>query len=598
MLGGEQNVTGQEIVMLNRHYKVRFRWSQWLLSLVAVTALFLVACGAAATATPPSLQPSTPAPGNVVPGQPTPAPQATAVPTPMVSARDSATVVTEAEPASIGGWSYGCSAEIHSMACAELTVDPISWINSTTYELELLSGFTHYEQIDPNRWRYTLREGVKYHNGKPFTPESTLYGFEYNGHSDYSGNGNSYIGGVIHGELVPGEPMKVDVVCDSPCPIFPRTGIFSKFLEPESYQAMTEDERNAQTISFGPYAISDWQPGVHTKFEIYEDYISSGVFDSQLPTIQEIVHVYRPEAIVRASMLATGEADWAADIGFDEVSRVPQAKTGTTTEVYALILDTMWHPELQKKQVRQALAHAIDCQGLMDSLFSGQIQCHASISPPGSVGVTSENSRPREYNPDLARQLLAEAGYDPANAIDINSRPGSNIRGLEILEAVITYWREVGVTSNLNAWGDLAKAREIQLSGCGVYTNEPGYREALDCSARGPASPYFTSSHAYEIATSDEILDFQRQGNLRSGCFSRSSRVCFRELQELIEKASATPEGAERTQLMTEVGNIGYEEVYHIPLFAVKMVYGLGADVSWEPMYAPRFRANTMHFTK
>jgi ABC-type transport system substrate-binding protein len=482
------------------------------------------------------------------------------------------------------------------MACAELTVDPMGWIDSQTFEVVLLSGFTAYEQLEPDRWRYTLREGVKFHNGKPWTPESSLFGLEYNAKTDVSGNGASYTGGGYRGELVPGEDMKVDVVCDNPCPIIPRATIFDKFLEPEWYESASEEERSSQTISFGPFEISEWVPGVHTKFEIYEDYVSTEPYDGRMPTIQTITHTYRAEATVRSSMLAAGEADWAADIGFDEIDRVPQAKTGTTTEVYALIPDTMWHPELKKQQVRLALAHAIDCEEMLNSLFGGQIQCHGSISPPGSVGVTAENSRPREYNPELARQLLEEAGYDPANAIDINSRPGSNIRGLEILEAVVTYWRDVGVTSNLNSWSDLAKARDIQLSGCGVYTDEPGYREALDCVERGPAAPHSATSHVYEIATSDEILDFQRQGNLRMGCFSRSSRVCYPELQQKMETASATPAGPERSALMTEIGDIAYEEVYHFPLFAVKMVYGLGADVKWEPMYAPRFRGNTMHF--
>ena len=113
---------------------------------------------------------------------------------------------------------------------------------------------------------------------------------------------------------------------------------------------------------------------------------------------------------MRASMLATGEADWAVDIGFEEEDRVPQAKSSKTTEVYTLVLDLMWHPELQKQKVRLALAHAIDCEGLLQSLFGDRVQCHGAISPKGTVGITPENSAPREYNPELPRQLL------PANA--------------------------------------------------------------------------------------------------------------------------------------------------------------------------------------
>jgi peptide/nickel transport system substrate-binding protein len=479
------------------------------------------------------------------------------------------------------------------MGCQELTQDYIGWIDTKTLEPVLLSGFTKYEMIEPNRWRYTLREGVKFHNGEPWNAEAAKLGLDWNGVGSNPGNSLSYTG-VTTGEVV--DELTVDVVCEDPCPIFPRTGIFTEFVAPQWWATASEEEKSRTTNGFGPYRIIEYNPGVDTQFEIYQDYIPSDAYDAQAPTIQFITHTYRAEATVRASMLIAGEADWAADIGFEEKQRVPQSKQSGTTEVYTLVLDLMWHPELEKQKVRLALAHAIDCQGLLDSLFHGEIQCHAAIAPPGSLGITSENSKPREYNPELARQLLKEAGYDPANEINVNTRPGSNVKGLELMEAVVTYWREVGVNSNLNAWSDLGKARDIQLSGCGQFTEEPGYKENLDCAQRNPPGPFFASSHAYEIATSDEILDMQRQGQARMGCFGRSSRVCFPDLQRKIETAAATPAGPERRRLMTEIADIAYEEVYFIPLFAVQMVYGLSDDVEWEPMYAPRFRGNTMRF--
>ena len=110
--------------------------------------------------------------------------------------------------------------------------------------------------------------------------------------------------------------------------------------------------------------------------------------------------------------------------------------------------------------------------------------------------------------------------------IHINTRPGSNIRGEELLEAVVQFWRDVDVNAQLNSFGDLGAARELQISGCGRFSGEPGYQEAMDCADRDPPGPAFRSSHAYEVATSNEILDMQRFNNSRLSCFSRSSRHC------------------------------------------------------------------------
>ncbi len=577
-----------------RHWQVGTR--RIMLWVLLLTLLILaVACGAAATPTAPAAT-QAPTPGaGAVSGQPT----ATALPKPTTAppraapARNKAIVVTEAEPASVGSWTVGCSSEIHSMGCKELTQDFMGWIDSKTYQTVLMSGFESYQQIAPNRWRYKIRPGVKFHNGEPFNAEAAKLSLDFLGVGSNPDNRVNYTG-VTTGEVV--DDLTVDVVCKLACPIFPRTAMFNHFVAPKWWATATPEQKNATSMGYGPYKNIGYRPGVDSQFEAYDGYVATPIYDGQKPTIRFITHVYRAEATVRTAMLISGEADWAADIGFEEKTRVPQTKQSTTTEVYTLVLDTLWHPELKKQKVRLALAHAIDCQSLLDGLFKGQLKCHGAIAPPGSVGITAENSKPREYNPALARKLLAEAGYDAKNEINIYSRPGSNIRGLEILEATVTYWREVGVNSKLNAIGDLGKAREIQLAGCGQYAKEPGFTEKWDCLERGPHSSFPASSHAYEIATSDEYLDMQRQSQLRMGCLSRSTRVCNAALQKQIDTAAQAPPGAERTRLMTEVADLAYQEVYFIPFFAVQMVYGMGKDVTWEPMYAPRFRGNTMHF--
>ena len=583
--------------------------------LVPVTLALLVgiACGAAdpapaeTTAAPPAAEQqapqaipkATPVPDQSMDtpaSQPTAVPRPTAAPPKVVSARDHAVIVTEAEPASVGAWSEGCSAEIHSLGCQDFVTDYLTWLDDRTTEIVPLSGVESWKQLAPDKWQFKLRPGVKFHNGAHWNAEAAKFGVDYNGVVSNPSSSISWTGPDVVGEVV--DELTFNVICPRSCPIYPRTALFTDFQDPAWFQAADESERSRLTVGFGPYRIIDYKGGVHTKFEAYEDYLPNDNFYSQAPTIKFFTHVYRQEASVRAAMIIAGEADWAADIGFDEQKRVPKSVSGKTAEVYLLVLDTVFHPELKKQKVRQALAQAIDCKSLIDSLFDGKLKCHAAVSMMGTVGITPENSKPREYDPELARQLLAEAGYDPDNQININTRPGSNIRGLEILEATINYWREVGVNSKLNAWGDLAKAREVQSSGCGKFTSEPGYKEAMDCAQRDPPGAYYASSHAYEIATSNEILDMQRFNNSRLSCFSRSSRVCIPEFEEIKNAANAIPEGADRTQAMIDIADFAYEQVFFIPFFEVSYVYGLSKDMEWEPYYAPRLRGNTMHFSK
>jgi peptide/nickel transport system substrate-binding protein len=94
---------------------------------------------------------------------------------------------------------------------------------------------------------------------------------------------------------------------------------------------------------------------------------------------------------------------------------------------------------LRKKKVRQALVHAMNCPVMVETLYDGQSECLGNVAPPGTTGITPENSEPYEFNPDLARQLLEEAEYDPANEITIYVRAGRFYRNVEVAEATQSY---------------------------------------------------------------------------------------------------------------------------------------------------------------
>ncbi|MDA0734578.1 MAG: ABC transporter substrate-binding protein, partial [Chloroflexi bacterium] len=377
-----------------------------------------------------------------------------------------------------------------------------------------------------------------------------------------------------------------------PPQILPRTTMFLKFQAPAWWSSADQDTRDRRTIGFGPYKIVDWTPGGEVELHAFPEYSSNTAFDSQAPTIDRVFQVWRNEQIVRAAMVQTGEADWAEDIGFDNIDRVPRASTGSTNEVYTLVADNIWHPELSKKDVRRALALAIDCDALMQALYSGLHACFGNISQAGTIGITPQNSAPYQYDPNLARQLLTNAGYDPNNVVRIHTRAGRVYRDVELWEAVVSYWREVGVNAELQVMESSVHIN-VRRSGCGALENP------LTCPTSQPPGPLFASSHYFELATSNEALDFQRQALLRLSCFNVNSRVCDPSsggIEDKIANAIATPLGPERQQRMVELANIAHDEYYFIPMFQVVSVLGTASDLQWLPRYDSRVRVNTMRF--
>ena len=577
----------------------RFKWVHWALGLVALMTVGLIACGGAAE---PTAAPVPTSPADVV-LVPTAGIAATAVPPAATSARDTARFVTNEEPTTLGAASANCGGNIQNTVCDDIASDPLTWIDNNTFEVVPLQPLVSWKQLEPALWEFKLREGVKFHNGAPWNAEQAAFWIDFFGDEETSGHSNSNdfsFHGVIGGIAV--DEFTLNVTCGKPCPILPKTTIFTKFQDVGWFQQASEDEIERMTVGLGPYKIVEWRAGVEVELEANEDYIPSGAFDGQAPTVKHIFQVWRNEPLVRAAMLEAGEADWA-EISLDDRDRVPKFKVGTNNEAYIYNIDTVHHPELSKAKVREALNLATDCETLMTNIFDNLLKCYGNIAQTGTVGITPENSAGYPYDPERARELLAEANYDPANEIVLSIRSQRVPKDVEYAEAVVTFWTEVGINAKLQVVESSVHAG-IGRSNCGHGRTREEFDAAAGnglrekCITLGPGKPTFASMQMSAPATSTESLDFSRQGILRNSCFSRSSGVCEDELERMIEEANATDTGPLRTQRQEAIANHVHDHFHFHPNFITVVVYGLSADLEWEPYYAPRIRANTFRFSK
>ena len=592
-------------------------WKTVLIWLVLLAAVLAVACGgAAATPAPAETTPPTTAPTSVLQATATPipdatptsAPTATPLPSGITSARDSITLVLPEEPVNLSMY-YSTGASLNQSVNKSNLQDPLAWQSGDDLRIVPTSATTGWEQLEVDTWRFQLRQGVKFHNGEEFNAQAALPSLNELG-SPTSESGSVNYTGAFTAQVV--DDFTVDINCVAPCPIFPQSAFQVGFEAPEWYASVPEEESVRMSVGLGPYMQVDWSPGVSITMEAYEDYVPAGDhFEFQKPFIRDVTWFWRDEPTVITAMVQTGEADIGWDVGVDAAGVLPanMIKSGSSAETYSLTMNTIWHPEIKKLKVRQAMMHAINCQELIESLYSGFTTCRGNIIWPGIVGATERNTAPYEYNPELARQLLEEADYNPENKITISSRAARVVKQVEVSEALQAYWADVGINSVIQIIEPSIRS-ERTLCGIGKATQEvlaasgrdpnvdaptmADYQAALD---KGGADCHYGDLMGNQ--PSNETLDFGRQMNYYMRCNSIRSLVCDPSPGGIEEQvvAALAASGEERVRLMEAAADIFHDQVLMVTLFDLPVVYAVDPKLNWEPRLDPNVRVSAMWFS-
>jgi peptide/nickel transport system substrate-binding protein len=592
-------------------------WRQWPLLLFTLIGLVSLACSSASTPTSTSPQQAStsnaPTPTRV-PGAtptltpvPTVAPAATPLPSNVTSARDTLRLVVDSEPITMNP--MVTTAGLTGAVNKDNLVDPLTWQSGDDLRIVPTTATTGWEQLNESQWRFHLRQGVKFHNGEPWNAQAAIPLIEFQGVGTNDNSSFAYTGG-IKGQVV--DDYTLDLLCDTPCPILPNTSFFLTFEAPEWFAGASEEELTRNAVGFGPYKLTQWDAGVSVTQEAYEDYVPAGDhFEFQKPYIKNLTWYWRGEPTVAAAMVQSGEADIVWDVGVDAGDALPEnmLRSGGSAEVFVLRPNALWHPELQKKAVRQAITHAINCQEIVDSLYGGRTRCLGNIIWPGVIGATEENSAPYQYDPELAQQLLEEANYDPSNQITITGRGTRIPKQVEVYEAVVGYLDQVGMSVDVNVV-DASVWRDTRLCGIGRAVNDVLIASGRDPDKDKPTMEDFAAAKAKggascaqadltDDAPSNETLDFGRQLNRYMTCLDQRSTFCDPSpggVEETIPIALAAS-GQERQDILQRMADIHREEVVHIPLFELPVSYAVDPKLNWKPRFDRRVRASSMWFS-
>ena len=202
-------------------------------------------------------------------------------------------------------------------------------------------------------------------------------------------------------------------------------------------------------VGTGPYKFVEWERDNYIRLTRWEEN------PGPKPVIKNIRIVHRPEAAVRVSGLKAGEFDLITAAPPENVPSLIsdgfKIFVGDSTQSMYIGLNIYGRSEpLADKRVRQALLYAVDMDAIWETVAGGygtRLQCQ--IVAPGGFGYNADLVGRYDYDPDKAKELLAEAGFADGLTLPGSVTNARYFRDRPLMDAVVAQWAAVGVNVDL-----------------------------------------------------------------------------------------------------------------------------------------------------
>ena len=407
----------------------------------------------------------------------------------------------------------------------------------------LAEGWT--VSADQKTYEFKLREGLKFHNGDPFTADDVKFSF-------HRAKGSRTLHEKVKEVTVLG-PARVRFQLHDPWPDFMTyygTMVSGAgWIVPKKYvERVGDDGFKRAPIGLGPYKFVSQTPGVELVMEAYEGYWR------KMPSVKRLIFKSVPESTTRMAMLKRGEVDVAYLLDVpqaQEVKRDPTLKLAFSGGIATWFLDFLdqWDPKSPwaDRRVRLAANYAIDRQALSDAETLG-----ASKPAGNHVPRTFEFALPIEpypYDPAKAKQLLAEAGYPNGfDAGELHQLPPYFSLG----EAIVGYFQAVGIRTRMRPMERAAylaliaskKAKGVCVCTSALYGN--------------------AASRMSEVIPSD-------------GAYAYGG---YPDIDALFKQQALETDKKKREAMLHQIQRLVYERVRYGPIFEYMWPSGVGPRVA------------------
>lgn len=365
--------------------------------------------------------------------------------------------------------------------------------------------------VDNKTIDFELRKDVKFHDGIPFTAEDVVYTFNYVSDPKSKVSTQSNVNWIKNAEMLDKYRVRLNLVKPFPAAIEYLANLLP-ILPVDFFGEGGVAGGNGRLVGTGPYKLVEFVPGKHTICEINPNYFENSPKGKGY--INRIEFRTIPDQATQAAELLSGGTDWIWYVPQDQAKRLAEsgkvtvqpAETMRVSFLYFDVTGKTGFEPLKNYKVRQAIAHAIDREAIVKYVMGpGARVCHTPCYP-GQFGCEESAVVKYEFNPEKAKRLLKEAGYENGFKVKIYTW-----KSREWSEAVAGYLQRIGIKADVNLLPYTAVREKVHGNQVPILHGDWGSYSLNDASAI--INVFFTQTKD-DYAMDDELTNWLNQASV------------------------------------------------------------------------------------
>jgi ABC-type transport system substrate-binding protein len=278
------------------------------------------------------------------------------------------------------------------------------------------------DKTNPLRWVFTVRQGVKFHDGSDFNADAVIWNLR-RVYDDKSPQYDAPAAPIVKAAVSmvdsyeKADDKTIVITTKYPFSFLPWLLTRVLMVSPSQWEAVGKNwaEFQKKPAGTGPFKITRVVPGQYIEMTRNDDYWDK----ERVPKLEKLVVYPMAEATTRIAALRSGQVDWIEVPAPDSIPSLKQAGFTVTLwpypHTYPYVLNTLDESPFHDVRVRQAINYAVDRDGLCN-LINGIAKPAVGLYPPGNpfFGTPTQHYT---YDPEKAKALLKDAGYGPGKPL-------------------------------------------------------------------------------------------------------------------------------------------------------------------------------------